>query len=295
MGEVVLAAKVTHVPSMFISEQEGPLKGIRDAAIEGLRKIGDLCREREVDTIVIADTHWLVNAGFHINAKPDMSGVFTSTEFPHFLNNMEYSYTGDPELGQLIAETATNSGVTTLCHHEIDTLEIQYGTLVPLRYMGIDKDIKVVSIAGWMYDADLEESKVVGEAILKAVKKSGKRVAFLASGSLSHRIPPNKVVGDYLFKISRPLNQEIDLMVMDMWKQGRTKDFLDIMPKYAEDCSGEGGMHDTAMLFGLLGWDKYEGEAEIMTEYFPSSGTGQCNVVFPLMPSDKPDTTVHPV
>jgi 3,4-dihydroxyphenylacetate 2,3-dioxygenase len=295
MGEVVLAAKVTHVPSMFISEQEGPLKGIRDAAIEGLRKIGEMCREREVDTIVIADTHWLVNAGFHINAKPDMSGVFTSTEFPHFLNNMEYSYTGDPELGQLIAETATNSGVTTLCHHEIDTLEIQYGTLVPLRYMGIDKDIKVVSIAGWMYDADLEESKVVGEAILKAVKKSGKRVAFLASGSLSHRIPPNKVVGDYLFKISRPLNQEIDLMVLDMWKQGRSKDFLDIMPKYAEDCSGEGGMHDTAMLFGLLGWDKYEGEAEIMTEYFPSSGTGQCNVVFPLMPSTKPDTSVHPV
>lgn len=295
MGEVVLAAKVTHVPSMFISEQEGPLHGIRDAAIEGLRKIGDLCRERKVDTIVVADTHWLVNAGFHINAKPDMSGVFTSTEFPHFLNNMEYSYEGDPELGQLIAETATQSGVTTLCHHEVETLEMQYGTLVPLRYMGIEKDMKIVSIAGWMYDADLEESKVVGEAILKAVKKSGKRVAFLASGSLSHRIPPNKVVGDYMFKISRPLNQEIDLMVLDMWKQGRTKDFLEIMPKYAEDCSGEGGMHDTAMLFGLLGWDKYEGEAEIMTEYFPSSGTGQCNVVFPVVPSAKPDYTVHPV
>lgn len=283
MGEVVLAAKVTHVPSMFISEQEGPLKGIRQEAIDGLRRIGDLCREREVDTIVIADTHWLVNAGYHINAKPDMSGLFTSTEFPHFLNNMEYNYVGDPELGQLIAETATENGVKTLCHHEVDTLEVQYGTLVPLRYMGIGTDIKVISIAGWMYDAELEESKIVGESILEAVKRSGKKVAFLASGSLSHRIPPNKDVGDYLFKISRPLNQETDLMVLDMWKQGRTKTFLDILPKYAEDCAGEGGMHDTAMLFGLLGWDSYEGCAEIMTEYFPSSGTGQCNVMFPLM------------
>ena len=71
-------------------------------------------------------------------------------------------------------------------------------------------------------------------------------------------------------------------MVMDMWKNGQTKAFLDLLPKYAQDCSGEGGMHDTAMLFGLLGWDKYEGCAEIMTEYFPSSGTGQCNVVFPV-------------
>ncbi|SER22566.1 3,4-dihydroxyphenylacetate 2,3-dioxygenase [Amphritea atlantica] len=282
MGELVLAAKVTHVPSMFISEQEGPLHGIRESAIQGLRRIGDMCRERKVDTIVISDTHWLVNAGFHINAKPEMSGVFTSTEFPHFLNNMEYSHTGDPELGQQIAEIATNNGVTTLCHHEVETLQLQYGTLVPLRYLGVGNDIKVVSIAGWMYDADLEESKQVGEAILEAINKSDKRVAFLASGSLSHRIPPNKVVGDYMFKISEPLNQEIDLMVMDMWKKGQTKAFLDLLPKYAQDCSGEGGMHDTAMLFGLLGWDKYEGCAEVMTEYFPSSGTGQCNVVFPV-------------
>ncbi|WP_428036992.1 3,4-dihydroxyphenylacetate 2,3-dioxygenase [Amphritea sp.] len=282
MGELVLAAKVTHVPSMFISEKEGPLHGIRESAIQGLRRIGDMCRERKVDTIVISDTHWLVNAGFHINAKPEMSGVFTSTEFPHFLNNMEYSHTGDPELGQQIAEIATNNGVTTLCHHEVETLQLQYGTLVPLRYLGVGNDIKVVSIAGWMYDADLEESKQVGEAILEAINKSDKRVAFLASGSLSHRIPPNKVVGDYMFKISEPLNQEIDLMVMDMWKKGQTKAFLDLLPKYAQDCSGEGGMHDTAMLFGLLGWDKYEGCAEVMTEYFPSSGTGQCNVVFPV-------------
>lgn len=282
MGELVLAAKVTHVPSMFISEQEGPLNGIRESAIQGLRRIGDMCRELNVDTVVISDTHWLVNAGFHINAKPDMSGVFTSTEFPHFLNNMEYSHSGDPELGQQIAAIATANGVKTLCHHEVATLELQYGTLVPLRYLGIGNDIKVVSIAGWMYDADMEESKQVGEAVLEAIKQSDKRVAFLASGSLSHRIPPNKVVGDYMFKISEPMNQEIDLMVLDMWKSGKAKEFLEILPKYAKDCAGEGGMHDTAMLFGLLGWDSYTGCAEMMTEYFPSSGTGQCNVIFPV-------------
>ena len=109
MGEVVLAAKVTHVPSMFISEQPGPNHGCRTAAIDGLKRIGDLCREREVDTIVIADTHWLVNAGYHINANPKMEGVFTSTEFPHFLSNMPYSHVGDTEhrakFAQAIFET----------------------------------------------------------------------------------------------------------------------------------------------------------------------------------------------
>jgi 3,4-dihydroxyphenylacetate 2,3-dioxygenase len=281
MGELVLAAKVTHVPSMFISEQPGPHQGCRQAAIDGLKHIGDLCRERNVDTIVIADTHWLVNAAYHINAKADMSGIYTSTEFPHFIQNMSFEYVGDPELGQLIADASTEKGTRTLCH-EVPTLDLQYGTLVPLRYMGIGTDIKVVSIAGWMYDAELEESKLVGEAIRKVVEQSDRRVAFLASGSLSHRIPPNKVVHDYLFKISRPFNQAVDLMVLDLWKQGKTQEFLDLLPKYAQDCDGEGGMHDTAMLFGLLGWEQYQGKAEIVTEYFPSSGTGQCNVLFPL-------------
>lgn len=282
MGDIVVAAKVTHVPSMFISEKPGPHHGCRQAAIDGLKRIGELCREREVDTIVIADTHWLVNAGYHINANAKMAGVFTSTEFPHFLSDMEYKHIGDPELGQSIADRATQKGVATLCHNKVPTLQLQYGTLVPLRYMGVGDSIRIVSIAGWMYDAELAESRTVGEAIAEAVADSDRRVAFLASGSLSHRIPPNAVVNDYLFKISRPFNEDVDRLVMAMWREGRSKEFLDMLPQYAEDCDGEGGMHDTAMLYGILGWDTYTGRAEIVTDYFPSSGTGQCNVLFPL-------------
>jgi hypothetical protein len=39
-----------------------------------------------------------------------------------------------------------------------------------------------------------------------------------------------------------------------------------------------------AMLLGVLGWDHYQGKAEVITPYFPSSGTGQINVVFPVNP-----------
>ena len=282
MGELLLAAKVTHVPSMFISEQPGPHHGCRDAAIAGLKHIGDRCRHLGVDTVVIADTHWLVNAGYHINANPKMQGVFTSTEFPHFLSDMPYQHCGNAALGSAIADIATNNGVRTLCHSNVPTLNLQYGTLVPLRYMGIGEDISIVSIAGWMYDAELDESRTVGEAIREAVAQSDNKVAFLASGSLSHRIPPNAVVDQYLFKISQPFNEEVDHRVLEMWQAGQTREFLAMLPQYAVDCSGEGGMHDTAMLFGLLGWDNYTGKAEVITDYFPSSGTGQCNVLFPV-------------
>lgn len=282
MGELVLAAKITHVPSMFISELDGPNKGCRKAAIDGLAKIGDRLRALDVDTVVIADTHWLVNADYHINANADCSGIYTSTEFPHFIRNLEYSYVGDATLGDAIAEEATRRGTFTRCHTDVPSLGLQYGTLVPLRFMHIDSTIKIVSIAAWIYDAALEESKVMGEAVRSAIEASDKKVAFLASGSLSHRIAPNQVVSDYLFRNSSPFNEKTDLMVLDMWKQGEIQEFLQMLPQYADDCSGEGHMHDTAMLFGLLGWNDYSGAGEILTDYFPSSGTGQCNVVFPV-------------
>ena len=282
MGEVVVAAKITHVPSMFISQLPGEHHGCRQAAIDGLKKIGDLCREREVDTIVISDTHWLVNSGYHINAKPQMSGVFSSTEFPQMLTNLKYSHVGDPQFGELLAETATKNGTATMCHSDVPSLNLMYGTLVPLHFMDIGESMKVVSVAGWMYDADLSESRIVGESIVEAARESDRRIAFLASGSLSHRIPPNQVASDYLFKISKPFNEATDHQVMQMWQQGRSREFLEILPQYAQDCDGEGGMHDTAMLFGVLGWDRYDQPAEVVTDYFPSSGTGQCNVLFPV-------------
>jgi 3,4-dihydroxyphenylacetate 2,3-dioxygenase len=53
-----------------------------------------------------------------------------------------------------------------------------------------------------------------------------------------------------------------------------------MLPDYAIKCNGEGGMADTIMLFAALGWYDYQGAAEQLCEYFPSSGSGQVNVEF---------------
>ncbi|MEH6518948.1 MAG: 3,4-dihydroxyphenylacetate 2,3-dioxygenase [Halioglobus sp.] len=282
MGEIVLAAKITHVPSMFISELPGENQGCRQPAIDALKRIGSSINAANTDTVIIADTHWLVNAGYHINANHELRGLFTSTEFPHFIQNLEYDYIGDAELGEQIAARASKKGTFTRCHTDVPSLGLQYGTLVPLKFMQLNPSIKVISIASWIYDADLEQSRIMGEAIAEVVAESDRRVAFLASGSLSHRIAPNEVVDDHLFKISSPFNKQTDLMVLELWREGRIAEFLEMLPQYAKDCDGEGGMHDTAMLFGLLGWQDYAGCGELYSPYFESSGTGQCNVVFPL-------------
>ncbi len=283
MGRIVLAAKTTHVPTMLLSEMDGPLKGKRQAAIDGHREIGRRARAAGADTFVVLDTHWLVNAGYHINANHHFKGCYASNEFPQFIQGLDYDYQGNAALGDLIAEKAVGRGVHTLSH-QVESLGLEYGTLVPMHFMNPQSDLKVVSIAAWCTVHSHEASCKLGQAIREGIEASDSNVALIASGSLSHKIWPNDIYAENngTFTISSEFNRQVDLHVLDLWKSGDVGTFLKMLPDYAEYCDGEGNMHDTVMLFGALGWDDYTGKGEVVTEYFPSSGTGQTNVVFSL-------------
>ena len=279
MGKLALAAKVTHVPSMYLSEMPGKHQGCREAAIQGHREIGRRCRELDVDTMVVLDVHWLVNAGYHIKQR-SLRGLLHQQRAAAFHQDMRYAYRGDPELAAASPNAPTRRAGTRA--HEIGSLELEYGTLVPMRYMNGDDRFKVVSVAAWCAWHTLEDSRRFGAALRQAIEQSDSRVAVLASGSLSHRFNDNGSGEATMHEISREFFRQVDLRVVDLWRQGDWKTFCAMLPEYADLCVGEGGMHDTAMLLGLLGWDAYDQPAEIVTEYFASSGTGQLNAVFPV-------------
>lgn len=284
MGTLALAAKITHVPSMYLSEFDGPNKGCRQAAIDGHREIGQRCRDLGVDTIVVFDVHWLVNSEYHVNCAPNFKGVYTSNELPHFISNLPYEYPGNPVLGNQIAEVANEMGIRSRAH-STTTLEIEYGTLVPMRYMNGDRHFKVVSVSGWCVWHDLAESGRFGLAVRKAIEDRYEgTVAIFASGSLSHRFAQNGRAPEFMHKVWNPFLEQADRAVIEMWKKGEWKAFCEMLPMYNEKCFGEGGMHDTAMLLGALGWDRYDAGVEIVTPYFGSSGTGQINAIFPVTP-----------
>jgi 3,4-dihydroxyphenylacetate 2,3-dioxygenase len=284
MGKLALAAKITHVPSMYLSELDGPRKGTRQDAIDGHIEIGRRCRALGVDTIVVFDTHWLVNANYHVNCGPHFKGLYTSNELPHFISNLAYEFPGNPALGKLLAKTCNNMGVETLAH-DATTLAPEYGTLVPMRYMNQDQHFKVVSVSALCTVHYLNDSARLGWAMRKAIEDHyDGTVAFLASGSLSHRFAQNGLAPEYAFKIWSPFLEALDQKVVSMWTAGDWKNFCAMLPEYAAKGHGEGFMHDTAMLLGALGWSEYDGKADIVTPYFGASGTGQMNVVFPVTP-----------
>ena len=284
MGQVALVAKITHVPSMILSEFEGPRKGSRQSAIDGHIEIGRRCRELGVDTIVVFDTHWLVNASYHINCAPAFAGTYTSNELPHFISNMAYAFPGNPELGQLLARVGNEHGVEALAH-PATTLGPEYGTLVPMRYMNADRHFHVVSVSALCTVHYLNDSARLGWAMRKAVEDHyDGTVAFLASGSLSHRFAQNGLAPEFAFRIWSPFLEQLDHRVLQMWQQAEWADFCAMLPEYASKGHGEGFMHDTAMLLGALGWSDYDAPAEVITPYFGASGTGQVNAMLPVTP-----------
>ncbi len=282
MGTLALAAKITHVPSMYLSELPGERFGSRQDAIDGHIEIGRRCRALGVDTIVIFDTHWLVNASYHINCAPAFAGQYTSNELPHFISNMAFAFPGNPALGQLLARVCREHGVDTLAH-DATTLNPEYGALVPMRYMNADQHFKVVNVSALCAAHYLNDSARLGWAMRRAVEDHyDGTVAFFASGSLSHRFAQNGLAPEFAFKLWSPFLETLDRRVVQMWTEADWPAFCAMLPEYAAKGHGEGFMHDTAMLLGALGWSDYDGRAEVITPYFGASGTGQINAVFPV-------------
>jgi 3,4-dihydroxyphenylacetate 2,3-dioxygenase len=197
---------------------------------------------------------------------------------------MAYAFPGNPELGQLLAQVANEHGVETLAHHAT-TLQPEYGTLVPMRYMNADQQFKAISVSALCTSHYLNDSVRLGWAMRRAVEDHyDGTVAFLASGSLSHRFAQNGLAPEFAFKVWSPFLETLDHRVVQMWENGEWADFCGMLPEYAAKGHGEGFMHDTAMMLGVLGWSEYTGRAEVVTPYFGASGTGQINAVFPVTP-----------
>ena len=88
MGELVLAAKVSHVPSLMLSELPGSqLKGAREDAVRALRELGRRARREEDDPDPGADEPHLVEdrrvllevrvgrGHEHVTVGPEVTGV----------------------------------------------------------------------------------------------------------------------------------------------------------------------------------------------------------------------------
>jgi aromatic ring-opening dioxygenase catalytic subunit (LigB family) len=95
------------------------------------------------------------------------------------------------------------------------------------------------------------------------------------------------VVFDLHWQVNRDYHincEQVHAKVVQLWEQGAHATVIDMLPMYIDKCDGEGDMHDTAIIYGVLGGRRYGAAVEVITPYSGSSGTGQINANIPVTP-----------
>ena len=121
--------------------------------------------------------------------------------------------------------------------------ELDHGALVPLFYLTRNKKPKVVPMAYSMLDANtnFKYGKILG----KIIEKSPKKIGFIASGDLSHRLIPSAPAG------YSPKGELFDEKLVELLKNNNINKFLEMDSSLIEE-AGECGYRSIAILLGVL-------------------------------------------
>ena len=94
---------------------------------------------------------------------------------PHMIQDLSYDYPGNPTLADMIAVEAAADGLEVHAHR-VKSLALEYGSIVPMRYMNADGAAKVLPVASPLF-ASIEENRKFGEACRRAIVRSNANVA----------------------------------------------------------------------------------------------------------------------
>jgi len=266
-GRVVMAAIASHSPRIGI---EATAPDFLHGVIRGEYALGRAIRALEPDVIVLQSAHWVTTFTWYVTCQARHHGNCVSDELPDLIPGVPYDRPGDPEFGAALVDAIKGQGLLA-GRNETPHYKWDYGTFVPLQYLDPAEHIPVVTM-GTCILADLDECYRVGMAVRDAAARSGKRVAFVASTALSHRLVRDPASWPL------PEHQALDRRFIGMLNEGRLGDARAMLDGYAKETQVEMGGRNLATMLGALDGVAAERlSGREYGEYGPSSGAGHTN------------------
>jgi 3,4-dihydroxyphenylacetate 2,3-dioxygenase len=263
--EAALAGKLAHPD----------FRPVRD----GLVAQGEHLQAARPDVIVINSCHLIATFPTVVVGTPRHRGILTAQEAPELIHGVEYDFPGDYVLAAALVERGKAEGVMCTLADDVH-YPLDYGTVMPLVcYLDRTQTIPVVPVSVCLA-ADLHESFGWGRRIAQVAREHGRRVAFVASGSVSHKL----VRGPEKWPSAD--DQALDRRFAETLASGEYEKLWSWLPEYADAAEPEMKGRHLAMLLGAL---VETGRRFIATvhAYGPSSGSG--NYVVSLAdPTDRP-------
>ncbi len=129
---------------------------------------------------------------------------------------------------------------------------LDHGAMVPLYYLH-EAGLKIPGLHITFGFNTLRQLYQFGRALRRAVNKRALPAAVLASGDLSHRLNPGAPAG------FNPRGAEYDQLLVELLRDGRVEDILDIDPKLVDE-AGECGLRSFVIALGMLDGEPFKTE-----------------------------------
>lgn len=236
---ILAAFMVPHPPMIVPAIGRGGEARIQET-IDAYEKVADEIADLAPDTIIITSPHSIMYSDyFHISPGKGAKGSFARFNAPEVSFQEEY----DTELVDRINEIAYDASFPAGTLGERDP-ELDHGTMVPLwfirkKYAGA----RIVRIG--LSGLGLLDHYRLGQMIQKAVDEVNRKVVFVASGDLSHKLQD---YGPYGFAKEGPV---YDKRIMDVAGRAAFDEMFDFKEDFCEKAS-ECGHRSFVIMAGAL-------------------------------------------
>ena len=236
---VLAACMVPHPPMILPEVGRGSERQI-EATRAAYARVAEEIARLEPETVVISSPHAAMYADyFHISPGRGAEGSFARFGAPQAFFRETY----DTELVRAIERLAEQDGLPAGTRGQRDPA-LDHGTLVPLyflrkRYTGF----KIVRVG--LSGLPLEDHYRLGQLIAQAAREAGRRIVYIASGDLSHKLQP---CGPYGFAPEGPQYDERVMEVCGRAAFGELFDFSESFCERAAEC----GHRSFVMMAGAL-------------------------------------------
>lgn len=240
MKKNILMNAITPHPPIIIPEVGGnELKKV-EATVSALQKLCSEIVGLNPDTVVILTPHSSMNPYFFsIYSGQELRGNFAKFRAPEvsmeFNNDMDFAE-------ELNVQIKKDLGRLNFLPPGVP---LDHGSGVPLYYLdkaGFKNKVVVINYTA----LGKREHNLFGKKIAETAKKLNRKIVFIASGDLSHKLIPNAPAG-----FDEGAHKFDELIVKSIAK-GDYKAIMDVSPELRE-IAGECGYNSIMVAFGITG------------------------------------------
>lgn len=224
---IIASFMVPHPPMIVPAVGRGSEKQI-EATTRAYEQAAREIAALKPETIIITSPHSIMYSDyFHISPGRHAKGSFADFRAPQVKFDVDY----DEELADRICAFAAETGFPAGTLGEKER-KLDHGTMVPLYFITQEyTDFKLIRIG--LSGLPLTDHYALGKMIRDAVDITERRVVFVASGDLSHKL---QSYGPYGFAPEGPVCDERIMDVCGRGAFGELFDFDEVFCEKAAEC-----------------------------------------------------------